>query len=113
MKKHKKELHPEEKAKMRWLKDLQKIQTATENFWTSIYPQKSWEEKLEYWQINLEKAILEQEKQDLPPFSAFHANWYASILEQEPEMNQIISDLFKGPWVNRDETAFMEAIKKD
>jgi hypothetical protein len=109
--KHNKDKKQEEKAKARWLKDLKKIQHATENFWTEVYPQKSWEEKLEYWQNNLEKAILEQEKQNLDTFAVFDHNWYQSVLEQEAEIEKIIKELFAGPWAEKDETAFWEAVK--
>lgn len=102
----------EAKNKMRFLKDLKKVQQATEDFWTEIYPQKTWEEKLNYWQNNLEKAILEQEKQDLPPFSVFDANWYASVQEQEAKIEKIIQSLFDGPWAKRDANAFWNAVKQ-
>ncbi len=103
----------EEKDKKRWLKDLKKVQEASHRFWEELYPQKSWEEKLAYWQNIMEKAILEQEQKNLPSFSAFNKDWYTAVLEQEPKIEAIIHELFKTTWAGKDEAPFWEAIQQD
>jgi hypothetical protein len=93
-----------------WIKSLE---AAAEKFWKTEYPQKSFEQRCEYWRENLEKGIREQEKLGLPPFSVFNKAWYESVKEQEPEIDLIINVLFENVWKEMDKDAFLLALESD
>lgn len=93
-----------------WIKELE---AAAEKFWKTEYPQKSFEQRCEYWRDNMEKGMREQAKLGLPPFSIFNKSWYESVKEQEPEIDQILDALFLNQWKEMDKSAFKNAIAED
>ena len=93
-----------------WIKALE---VAADKFWKEEYPKKSFDERCHYWKETMEKGMKEQEKLGLPAFSVFNKSWYDSVNEQEPEIDQIISQLFNTHWKNMDKIAFEKAICED
>lgn len=90
-----------------WIKALE---AATDKFWKEEYPQKTFEQRADYWKETMEKGMKEQEKLGLPPFSVFNKAWYDSVKEQEPEIDRLISFLFEYNWKIMVKIAFFDAI---
>ena len=93
-----------------WIKALE---AAAEIFWKTEYPQKSFEQRCDYWRETMEKGMREQEKLGLPPFSVFNKAWYESVKEQEPDIDSIITSIFEKDWKNKDKNAFELALDTD
>ncbi len=93
-----------------WIKALE---AAAEKFWKTEYPQKSFEQRCDYWRDTMEKGMREQEKLGLPPFSVFNKAWYESVKEQEPDIDSIIKVLFENFWKEMDKDAFLSALESD
>jgi hypothetical protein len=93
-----------------WIKALE---AAAEKFWKTEYPQKSFEQRCDYWRETMEKGMREQEKLGLPPFSVFNKAWYESVKEQEPDIDSIIKVLFENVWKEMDKDAFLSALESD
>ena len=93
-----------------WLKALEE---AANKFWNEEYPQKSFEDKVEYWKKTMEKGMLEQSNLGLPQFDIFNKEWYESIKEQEKNFDQIVNTIFKMHWTEMNREEFELAIAKD
>lgn len=93
-----------------WIKALE---AAAEKFWKTEYPQKSFEQRCDYWRETMEKGMREQEKLGLPAFSVFNKAWYESVKEQEPDIDSIIKVLFENVWKEMDKDAFLSALESD
>jgi hypothetical protein len=93
-----------------WIKALE---AAAEKFWKTEYPQKSFEQRCDYWRETMEKGMREQEKLGLPPFLVFNKAWYESVKEQEPDIDSIIKVLFENVWKEMDKDAFLSALESD
>lgn len=92
---------------------LEKLKASTQRFWEEEYPNKSRAEKLDYWKSTMEKGMKEQSKMGSPPFAIFQAAWYASVKEQEPEINQLINQLFQSDWKALDAEAFWASTREN
>lgn len=89
-----------------WLK---KIEAAADKFWKEEYPAKTAEQKSAYWQKIMEKGMEEQRKTGRPIFESFNAAWYSSVKDQEPEIDNILNQLFENAWSDKDKAAFWAA----
>ena len=92
-----------------WLKALEE---AANKFWKEVYPQKSFEEKVDYWKKTMEKGMLEQGNLGLPEFDIFNKDWYESVKEQEKDFDKIIDTLFGLYWKEMNRHDFDTAITK-
>jgi hypothetical protein len=90
-----------------WIKALEE---ATNRFWKEEYSKKDFNQKIDYWKNTLEKGFEDQKRMGLDEYSIFNKNWYQSVLEQEPDFDNIIQQLFEQYWKDLEYTKYLGAI---
>lgn len=78
-----------------WVQDLLSDE---EGFWNVIYTSYSVEQKVKHWSGSLHRQMRMQVESGLDPYAIYGSGWYNDVKKVEPNIDQIMDEVFSKYW---------------